>query len=115
MSKKALCGNFQKASLDLEEKNNTLLEVKERVSFQIEELMKKENEIIGLHKEIQNYQMKKAKLAEIMEKIEREGKVLEQDTQKIDEKMNKTNAKNEQLVNACNSTENEIKTLELEQ
>lgn len=29
--------------------------------------------------------------------------------------MNKTNAKNEQLVNACNSTEQEIKTLELEQ
>lgn len=33
LSKKALCGNFQKASMDLEEKNNTLLEVKDRVSF----------------------------------------------------------------------------------
>lgn len=31
VSKKILCGNLQKACFDLEEKNKTLLEVKDRV------------------------------------------------------------------------------------
>lgn len=91
--------------MDLEEKNKTLLEVKERVQAQVEELMKKENEIIGFHKEIQDLQLEKAKLASILEKIEREGKKLEIDSENIEQKTAKTGAKNEQLLKACDTTE----------
>lgn len=111
-SKKLILNHLQKATIDLEEKNKTLMVVKDRVQDELEILLKKQNEILGQTKEINNLKKENSKLSKILDKLEKEGKALEVQSAQIEDKMAKTEAKNDLLIKACNTTEDEIKVLQ---
>ncbi len=113
-SKKILTKHLQKAKLDLEEKNKTLISWRNRVEDELEILLKKKNEIIGLQKELAQFKLIGASYTKILDKLEKEGKALEIQNVKIEEKMCKTEAKNDLLTKACETTETQIKSLERE-
>lgn len=111
LTKQTLMSHLQKTTLNFNEKNKIVVELKEVLEREGEINLKKENEIKGLEAEIRRESSLHSKWLTLADKLEKELAVLDSVRAKMVEKINKAQEKHEMLKKACLTAEDDIKLL----
>lgn len=114
-SKKNLLEHWNKAVIEIQEKDKNLQIMKESLKIQAEINIKVTSEMNGIEKEIDQENENSAMIASIFEKLKKEEKNLDHQSEKINDKNDKIEAKISILKHSINRTEDEIKTIDTEQ